>query len=85
MRYRGNHFKVWLALFVVSLLVLGYLGTEPTDVWGRFSAGIPVIGGSDVATWAARVLSVIYFAYFLLMPWYTRWDKTKPEPTRVTW
>jgi ubiquinol-cytochrome c reductase cytochrome b subunit len=83
-RYRGGHFKTWLALFVVSLFLLGYLGTQPTDVWGRFAEGIPLVGGSDRATWAARMFSVVYFLYFLLMPWYTRWDKTKPEPARVT-
>ena len=32
----------------------------------------------------ARVFSVIYFAFFLLMPLYTRWEKTKPIPKRVT-
>jgi ubiquinol-cytochrome c reductase cytochrome b subunit len=83
-RYRGGHFKTWLALFVASLFVLGYLGTQPTDVWGRFGEGLPLVGGSDRATWAARLFSVVYFLYFLLMPWYTRWDKTKPEPARVT-
>jgi ubiquinol-cytochrome c reductase cytochrome b subunit len=31
------------------------------------------------------VFAVMYFAFFLLMPWYTRIDKTKPVPTRVTY
>ena len=34
---------------------------------------------------AARFFTVIYFAYFLLMPWYSSIDKTKPVPTRVTY
>jgi ubiquinol-cytochrome c reductase cytochrome b subunit len=84
-RYRGGHFKAWLALFVLSLLVLGYLGTKPTDVWGRFADSLPIVGGGDRATWGARFFAVIYFLYFALMPWYTRWDRTKPEPERVTW
>jgi ubiquinol-cytochrome c reductase cytochrome b subunit len=37
-----------------------------------------------VATIFAQVFSVIYFLFFLLMPWYTSIDKTKPEPERVT-
>ena len=69
-RYKGPLFKVALALFVVVFLVLGYLGTL-TVTEGR--------------TLAAQVCTLVYFAFFLLMPWYTRMDKTKPEPERVTW
>jgi ubiquinol-cytochrome c reductase cytochrome b subunit len=32
----------------------------------------------------ARIFTVIYFTFFLLMPIYTRWEKTKPVPRRVT-
>jgi ubiquinol-cytochrome c reductase cytochrome b subunit len=32
----------------------------------------------------ARVFTVIYFGFFLLMPIYTRWEKTKPVPKSVT-
>ncbi|HAN55938.1 MAG TPA: cytochrome b [Betaproteobacteria bacterium] len=68
-RYRGNLYKTILAMFVISFIGLGYLGTQaPTAV----------------TTNIARVLSIIYFAFFLLMPWYTKMDKTKPEPERVT-
>jgi ubiquinol-cytochrome c reductase cytochrome b subunit len=35
--------------------------------------------------WVARVLTIVYFLFFLLMPWYTAHDKEKPEPKRVTW
>jgi ubiquinol-cytochrome c reductase cytochrome b subunit len=27
----------------------------------------------------------VYFAFFLLMPWYSKIDRTKPVPTRVTY
>ena len=37
-RYRGKLYKRWLAAFVVSFLVLGYLGTVPSNVWGQFGA-----------------------------------------------
>ena len=68
-RYRGPLFKIALALFVLSFIGLGYLGTQPA---------------TTIYTNIARVLSIIYFAFFLLMPWYTKWDRTKPEPERVT-
>jgi ubiquinol-cytochrome c reductase cytochrome b subunit len=32
----------------------------------------------------SRVFTVLYFAFFLLMPFYTRYEKTKPVPARVT-
>ena len=38
----------------------------------------------DVATWVARVFSIVYFAFFLLMPWYTARDKVLVVPERVT-
>ncbi len=61
--------KWMLGLFVVSFLILGYLGITPP---------------SPVATAAAQICTVLYFAYFVLMPWYTRVEKTKPPPDRVT-
>jgi len=80
-RYRGTHFKVALTSFVVVFLILGYLGTEPITVWGQFGSWL---GNSDRATVASRICTLIYFAFFVLMPWYTKVDKTKPEPDRVT-
>jgi ubiquinol-cytochrome c reductase cytochrome b subunit len=68
-RYRGAYYKTALALFAISFVVLGYLGTQQV---------------TELSTLFARIFSVIYFAFFLLMPWYTRWDKTKPVPQRVT-
>ena len=84
-RYRGNQYKVWLALFVISFLVLGYLGTEPTNVWGQFSGSwAEHLDIKERATWAARLFTLGYFLFFALMPWYTKRDKTKPVPERVT-
>jgi ubiquinol-cytochrome c reductase cytochrome b subunit len=83
-RYRGASYKRWLAIFVVSTVILGYLGTVPTDVWGKFAPNLPIVGGTEVATWAARVFTVLYFGFFVLMPWYTSREKTLPEPERVT-
>ena len=80
-RYRGGLYKAWLAAFVVSFLVLGYLGTVPSNIWGQFGA---MMGGADRATVVARFFTVVYFLFFILMPWYTSRDKTKPVPERVT-
>ncbi|ADE16873.1 Cytochrome b/b6 domain protein [Nitrosococcus halophilus Nc 4] len=68
-RYRGLLFKSAIGLFVVSFLALGYLGTQPA---------------TPLLTMFARVFSILYFAFFLLMPIYTKLDKTKPVPERVT-
>jgi ubiquinol-cytochrome c reductase cytochrome b subunit len=84
-RYKGNLFKRWIALFVVSFFVLGYLGTVPSNVWGQFSSAIPVIGGVDKATVVARIFTITYFLFFALMPYYSQKDKTKPVPSRVSY
>jgi ubiquinol-cytochrome c reductase cytochrome b subunit len=68
-RYRGMFFKVAIVLFVISFLGLGFLGTQPV---------------TPLYTLLARVFSVIYFAFFILMPIYTKLDKDKPVPERVT-
>jgi ubiquinol-cytochrome c reductase cytochrome b subunit len=80
-RYRGNLYKAWLTAFVISFCVLGYLGTIPADSWGQFEW----MGRVDKATVIARVCAVVYFLFFILMPWYTKVDKTKPVPERVTY
>ena len=69
-RYKGPITKTALALFVIAFFVLGYLGTES------------VTGGR---TLAAQVGTAVYFLFFLLMPWYSKMDTTRPEPKRVTW
>tara|TARA_R110002049_G_scaffold121625_1_gene276422 strand:+ start:84 stop:1313 length:1230 start_codon:yes stop_codon:yes gene_type:complete len=68
-RYRGNYFRVALVLFIISFLGLGFLGTQPV---------------TDLYTILSRVFSIIYFAFFVLMPIYTKLDKDKPVPERVT-
>jgi ubiquinol-cytochrome c reductase cytochrome b subunit len=35
-------------------------------------------------TLLAQICTALYFAFFLLMPIYTKMDKTKPVPERVT-
>ena len=72
---------VALAIFVVTFLLLGYLGTEPTNVWGQFGSWL---GNVERATVVARIGTLVYFAFFVLMPWYTKIDPVKPVPERVT-
>ena len=69
-RYKGPLFKIALGIFVVVFLVLGYFGTQPVTTAG---------------TLIAQLCTLLYFAFFMLMPWYSRIDRTKPEPVRVTW
>jgi ubiquinol-cytochrome c reductase cytochrome b subunit len=69
-RYRGWMYKTALTLFTITFLMLGYLGTQPAS-------------GPNVMM--AKAGLIIYFLFFLLMPWYTTLDKTKPVPERVTW
>jgi ubiquinol-cytochrome c reductase cytochrome b subunit len=68
-RYRGWMYKTALTIFVITFVALGWLGLQPAE-------GIYVLG--------ARIFSVLYFMFFLLMPYYTTIDKTKPVPDRVT-
>jgi len=74
-RYRGWMYKFMLGLFAVTFVVLGYLGTKNPG-------HIDLIWFKNVV-WA-QIGMVIYFAFFLLMPIYTRLDRTKPEPDRLT-
>ncbi|MBI2752175.1 MAG: cytochrome bc complex cytochrome b subunit [Betaproteobacteria bacterium] len=83
-RYRGPLYKGALAIFVVAFLVLGYLGTEPTTVWGQFGFDAFFLDTKEIATWVGRLGTVIYFLFFFLMPWYTARDKCRPVPDRVT-
>jgi ubiquinol-cytochrome c reductase cytochrome b subunit len=68
-RYKGIVSKVALGLFVVSFIALAYLGLQPA---------------SDLFTLLSQVFTIIYFAFFILMPIYSKLEKTKPVPERVT-
>ena len=74
-RYRGWMYKTMLTLFAVTFVMLGYLGTKNPG-------HVDLIWFKNV-TWA-QIGLVIYFAFFLLMPIYTRLDRTHAEPDRLT-
>ncbi len=68
-RYRGWKYKTALAAFTVSFLTLGWLGLQaPTTLY----------------TWMSRFFTLVYFLFFLLMPFYTATDNDKPVPERLT-
>ncbi len=68
-RYRPGWHKGVLGVFVVFFLVLGYLGTQPP---------------SPVGNLVSQVGTMVYFGFFVLMPWWSRLGQFKPVPERVT-
>jgi ubiquinol-cytochrome c reductase cytochrome b subunit len=68
-RYRPGWHKWLYALFVFFFLVLGYLGAQPPSPAGNY---------------VSQVGTLVYFGFFLLMPWWSRAGTFKPVPERVT-
>jgi ubiquinol-cytochrome c reductase cytochrome b subunit len=68
-RYRPSWHKWMYAAFVVFFLVLGYLGAQAP---------------SDVGNYVSQLGTLVYFGFFLLMPWWSRMGEFKPVPDRVT-
>jgi ubiquinol-cytochrome c reductase cytochrome b subunit len=68
-RYKGWLSRLFLALFATSFVALGYLGLQPAE--GRYVL-------------LARVFGVFYFAFFWLMPFYTKLERVKATPERLT-
>ncbi len=68
-RYRPDWHKYVYAVFVVNFIILGYLGVQPP---------------SPVGERVSQVGTLIYFGFFLLMPWWSRMGEPKPVPERVT-
>ncbi|MFB9066662.1 cytochrome b [Pseudofulvimonas gallinarii] len=71
-RYRGTAFKVALGIFALSFVWLGKIGGGP--------------GTDPVETQIGRLLTVLYFGYFVFLFVYTHFgfEKSKPVPDRVT-
>ena len=68
-RYRPSWHKLVYAVFVINFLILGYLGVQPP---------------SPVGERVSQVGTLLYFGFFLLMPWWSRLGTPKPVPSRVT-
>jgi ubiquinol-cytochrome c reductase cytochrome b subunit len=67
-RYKGWFSRVALTVFAISFLALGYLGLQPAE--GRYVV-------------LARLFTVFYFAFFWLMPFYSKVEAVKAVPERV--
>lgn len=68
-RYRGRNYKIALTAFIISFVVLGWLGMQSV---------------TPLYTWMARFFTLVYFGFFFLMPFYTAVDNDKTVPDRVT-
>jgi len=68
-RYRPGWHKALYAIFVVFFVVLGYLGIQPP---------------SPVGELVSQIGTLVYFGFFLLMPWWSQLGQFKPVPERVT-
>ncbi|MDB2589645.1 cytochrome b N-terminal domain-containing protein [Candidatus Thioglobus sp.] len=68
-RYRSWPYKVALGIFVVTFVVLGWLGMQAV---------------TPLYSLMAQIFTTLYFAFFILMPWFTSIGKTKPVPERTT-
>ena len=68
-RYRSPIYKWILGTFVLSFIVLGWLGVQPV---------------TPLYVLLARIFTILYFAFFILMPWFSTLGKTKEVPERVT-
>jgi len=69
-RYRSKEYKVILAAFVISFLILGYYGLQPV---------------TPVGTIISRLCSLVYFGFFVALFFISRNEKTKPVPERVNY
>jgi ubiquinol-cytochrome c reductase cytochrome b subunit len=69
-RYRGKLSWAMLLGFAFCFLWLMKIGAGP--------------GTDPVETIIGRVLTFLYYAFFITMPVWTKLDKTKPVPERVT-
>jgi ubiquinol-cytochrome c reductase cytochrome b subunit len=67
-RYKGNLSRYALIVFVVSFLMLGYLGT---------------VNVTPIKQLLARIGTIFYFSFFILMPFYTRYERSLPVPERI--
>jgi ubiquinol-cytochrome c reductase cytochrome b subunit len=71
-RYRPGWHKLVVALFVLAFLILGYQGVQPAAPSGSALERL------------SQACTLIYFGFFLLMPWWSRQGTFKPVPDRVT-
>lgn len=67
-RYRPSFHKIIYAIFVVCFVILGYLGIQPP---------------SPVGEKVSQFCTLLYFGFFLAMPFWSKLGQFKPVPSRV--
>ena len=67
-RYRPQFHKYIYGVFVVAFIILGYLGIQPP---------------SPIGEKVSQICTIIYFGFFLAMPWWSRMGEFKQVPSRV--
>ena len=84
-RYRGRGYKVALAIFLLSFVLLGVVGMGASaSLIARFaSVGADI---NEIENWIGRFLMLGYFGFFGFVWIYTTFglERTKPVPKRVT-
>jgi ubiquinol-cytochrome c reductase cytochrome b subunit len=68
-RYRPDWHKTVYGVFFLAFVTLGFLGTKPP---------------TPTSTLVAQLCTLLYFSFFLLMPWWSTMGRFKPVPNRVT-
>ena len=68
-RYRGYSYKLLLTMFLISFVVLGVLGALPS---------------TPTYTKLAQIFTILYFAFFVILPFTSAHERTKPVPERTT-
>jgi ubiquinol-cytochrome c reductase cytochrome b subunit len=68
-RYRPKFHKYIYGIFILTFVILGYLGIEPP---------------SAIFEKISQVCTIYYLGFFLAMPFWSKLGTFKPVPTRVT-
>jgi ubiquinol-cytochrome c reductase cytochrome b subunit len=68
-RYRPDFHKYIYGIFIVSFVILGYLGIKPP---------------SPLFEKISQVCTIYYLAFFFAMPWWSKMGTFKTVPDRVT-
>ena len=85
-RYRGAGYKVALTIFAIAFFLLGTIGADVMPTWLGYMFGNNPEAVVSSNLLIARILTIVYFAFFLFLWAYTffGWERTKPVPERVT-
>jgi len=69
-RYRGAGYKAALAVFAITFVILGFLGTQPP---------------TTLYTLVSQICTALYFGFFIFLYVYSGTEQGKPVPERLTY